>query len=402
MAYKYCALDNSSQLITGFVDANDEAAAEEALVQQGYRVLTLKVFRAVPSLEKLMPSFFRVKTGQVIIMSRQLAALLEAGIDIVAAIEILKEQAPSGPLKTLFGEIVVKLRAGDQLGSVLSLYPSIFPSTCLRMIEVGEQTGNLEGALRQVSAYLEKQREAAKKLSKALMYPTFVAVVAVVVVILLLVLVLPAMAGLFTNLSAKLPLPTRILLGTSTFLRNNYLVILLSVGAIAVLTLFRLRNPSGRKQLDGFLLKVPVLGNIIVYSDVARFAGTVSTLLQAGVTISVSTELGANACKNKVIKGSLEEVNKEMLQGHGLSGPLARTNLFPPMLIQMVRVGEETGGLNSTLSVVASVYEKEVEEKFQTLLAMVEPSLTVAISIIVGFIALSVIMPIYSVLGTIQ
>lgn len=402
MAYKYSALDASSQLVSGYVDASDEVAAEEALGQQGYRVLTLKAHKPVPALEKLMPSFFRVKAGQIIIMSRQLAALLEAGIDIVAAIEILKEQAPSGSVKSLFDDMVKKLRAGNQLGVVLRQFPAVFPPTYVKMIEVGEQTGNIEGALKQASAYIEKQREAGKKLSKALMYPGFVGGVAVVVVILLMVLVLPAMSGMFASLGAELPLPTRMLMATSGFLKTNILVLLLIIAALGVLLYIRLRSKEGRRQLDGILLKIPVLGNIIIFTEIARFAGTVSILLQAGVTVSASAELGASTCKNKVIKEALEKATEELLQGHGLSGPLSRAKLFPSMLIQMVRVGEETGSLNSTLSVVANAYETEVNERSQAMLAMLEPALTVAISILVGFIAISVIMPIYSILGTIK
>lgn len=402
MAYKYSALDVSSRVVTGRIDVADEAEAEEVLSQQGYRLLTLKAFRTAQPLEQLMPTFFKVKTGQVIVFSKQLASLLEAGIDIIAAVEILQEQASSKPLKRLFADILKQLRAGNQLSRVLHQHRSIFPQTYLGMIEVGEKTGSIEGALRQASAFLEKQMEAVKKLSKALMYPSFVTGVAIVVVILLLVMVLPAISGIFKTMGADLPLPTKILMATSSFLRDNYLIIVILTVGVGVFVVVRFRSVKGRRQIDGLLLKVPVLGNLIKYSEIARFADTMSTLLQAGVTVSSSADMGASSCKNKVIKEAVTKATYQLLQGHGLSGPLSKTKLFPSMLIQMVRVGEETGSLSSTLAVVANFYETEVNERTEALFAMLEPSLTIAIAGIVGFIAISVIMPIYSILGSIQ
>lgn len=402
MPYRYSALTASGQLVAGKIDAGDETAAEEALSQAGYRVLTLKASMAMPALEKLMPTYFGVKPGQVINLSRQLAALLEAGIDIVTAVEILNEQPPSGPMRRMLMEITKKLREGSQLGSALGHYPMAFSSTYRKMVEIGEQTGCLEETLRQAATYLEKQREAVKKITRALAYPSMVVGVAVVVVILLVTLVLPAMAGLFANLGAQLPLPTRILMATTFFLRSNFLGLIIGIAAVGIFLLFLLRRPAGRQRLDWLQLKLPLVGTILLYSEVSRFADTMSILLKAGVSVSDSAELGTSCCKNRIVKDVVKSAADELLQGHGLSGPLKRSKLFPPMLVQMVRVGEETGSLDSTLAVVAATYEAEVDERSQAMLSLLEPALTLAIAVVVGFIAMSVIMPIYSVLGSIK
>ncbi|MBI4287739.1 MAG: type II secretion system F family protein [Chloroflexi bacterium] len=402
MPYKYTALSVEGHLRSGHIDAEDETSAEEALSQAGYRVLTLKTFKTAPPVDTLFPSFFGVKSGQVIGFSKQLASLLEAGIDIVKAMEIVGEQTPSGAMARILKEMQEKLQGGSPLSAVLNQYPNVFGPTYRKMVEVGEQTGCLEAALKQAAGYMEKQREAAKKIGKALVYPCIVTGVAVVVVVLLIVLVLPAMAGLFTSLGAQLPLPTRALIAGGNFVKTNYLIVILAIAAMVGLVYSWMRRPVGRRKVDRMLLRMPAFGPVILYGEISRFAGTMATLLRAGVTVAESAQLATGACRNGVIKEAVKNATEELMQGRGLSRPLARSGVFPAMMIQMVRVGEETGSLDNTLSVVAASYETEATERSQALIAMLEPALTVGIAVAVGFIALSVVMPIYSVLGSIK
>lgn len=402
MRYKYMASTASGQAVGGTIDASEEAAAEKALNEAGYRLLTLKPLKSHPSLEKLFPSLFGVKSGEVIALSRQLATLLESGIDMVAAVEILSQQASSKPAAKMFSQIAESLRGGSTLGTALGQYPAVFPTTYRRMVEVGEQTGAPDEALRQAAMCLDKQRQSAKKVQAALVYPAMVTGMAVLVAIVLVVAVLPPMVEMFVSLNAELPLPTRVLIGSSSFINAHFIEMLLAAAGGTGFLVFFLRRPNGRRQLDRLLLRLPLMGRILLYSDLSRFARTMSTLLKSGIAMSESIELATGSCKNRIICEALANATRELLQGEGLSAPLSRAKLFPPLLVQMVRVGEETGHLDSNLAAVADSYEAETGERTQALIATMEPTLTLAIAVVVGFIAISVVMPMYSMLGSIE
>ena len=402
MRYKYLAATASGLLAAGTLDASEETAAEKALAQAGYRLLTLQAIKPPPSLETLFPSLFGVKSAEVISLSRQLATLLASGIDVVTAVDILGEQAPAGPLKRMLREIAENLRGGSSLGAALARYPAVFSPTFRRMVEMGEQTGAPEEALEQAAANMERQRQATRKVMQAMLYPSMVIGMAVLVAIVLVVVVLPPLTRMFTSLGAQLPLPTRMLIALTSFLHAHFLE-LMALGGAGVVGLFLcLRTPGGRRRRDQLMLRLPLLGRILLYHELSRFARTVSTLLQAGLTMSESIKLATGSCSNRRVRQALESATAELLQGGGLSGPLSRTKLFPSMMVQMVRVGEETGRLDANLAVLAGAYETEAAEKTQALIATLEPLMTVAVAVLVGFIALSVILPMYTMMGSIK
>jgi len=299
-------------------------------------------------------------------------------------------------------EIVGSLRGGDPLASAMSRYPAAFSTTYRRMVEIGEQVGAPEEALKHAAACMEKQKQSAKKIMQAMLYPSIVTGMAILVGIILVVVVLPPMVRMFTNLQVQLPLPTRILIAVTSFVNGHILELLLASAAGTVLLVALVRRPEGRRQLDRLLLRLPVLGKILLYSELSRFARTMSTLLQAGVTMSESISLATGSCTNRIITQALDAIASELLQGAGMAGPMTRTKLFPPMLAQMVRVGEETGRLDSNLLIVAECYDTIASERTQTMISTIEPALTLAIAVVVGFIALSVILPMYSLMGSIS
>ena len=401
MAYKYIAYGENKRIVRGSMEAASESAVEEALEHQGYQLISLKAVAAGPTLEQMLPSLFRIRAGDVIAFSRQLTTLLEAGIGILAAVGMLQEQASNRRFKRVLDSVIDDLRAGTPFSAALARHPRVFPQLYQRMVEVGERTGEPEAALKQVTDYMERENAASKKLGRAMIYPVMILVMAIAVVMLLITVALPPMVDMFDSLDTDLPLTTRILIGTVNFVSVNKITLLLAGGALGALAIICFRRPEIRLALDRLLLRVPIIGSISLQGEVARLSRVMSALVRGGLALPETMELAADTARNRAVKQALTEVQEELLLGQGLSGPMSQIRLFPPVLVQMVKVGEETGTLDSTLVTVADFYEAEAQAKTDAFISLIEPLMTAGIALLVGFIALSVITPMYSIMGEI-
>jgi type IV pilus assembly protein PilC len=270
-----------------------------------------------------------------------------------------------------------------------------------RLIEVGERTGNLEMVLRQLAIYLEKEEQLSRKIKGAITYPAFVLVLAIGVVLLLMFVALPPLMDLFASFGAELPLPTRILMAITGFVTSNVIGLLGGIGGAIVVGVLFIRTEAGHWFLDRLMLRIPLISQITIQGAVARMARSMSSLLKAGIPIPEILRMVIRTQSNRVIKAGLQRVEQELLQGHGLSEPLATEPLFPRMLVQIVRVGEETGSLEGNMETLAAFYEDEVDRVVKALTDAIQPALTLFIGGIVGFVAISVIMPMYTLIGTI-
>lgn len=401
MAYKYIAYGENKRIVRGSIEAASESAVEEALEHQGYQLISLKAVAAGPTLEQMLPSLFQIRAGDVIAFSRQLTTLLEAGIGILAAVGMLQEQASNRRFKRVLDSVIDDLRAGTPFSAALARHPRVFPQLYQRMVEVGERTGEPEAALKQVTDYMERENAASKKLGRAMIYPVMILVMAIAVVMLLITVALPPMVDMFDSLDTDLPLTTRILIGTVNFVSVNKITLLLASGALGALAIICFRRPEIRLALDRLLLRVPIIGSISLQGEVARLSRVMSALVRGGLALPETMELAADTARNRAVKQALTEVQEELLLGQGLSGPMSQIRLFPPVLVQMVKVGEETGTLDSTLVTVADFYEAEAQAKTDAFISLIEPLMTAGIALLVGFIALSVITPMYSIMGEI-
>lgn len=402
MSYRYVAFDSDGRRVEGQIEVGTEAAAEEALWEQGLTVAKLMPARPRQTLATLFPTFFGVKRRDLIIFSRQLATLLESGINILRALRLLTQQASRRAMREVLEEIVASLDRGQAFSAALAQHPLAFSELYARSIAVGERTGNLEDVLRQMATYLEKEQALLRKLRDALSYPLFVLVVAVGVVVLMLTVALPPMVDLFESFGAELPLPTRILIAASRFASAYGVYVLFGGLVLAALFAWWSGRPSGRRLRDATLLRMPVVGKVILQGQIARFARTTSTLIRAGLPLAEVMTLVIQTIDNVVVAEALERGRAALLAGQGLSGPLAAERLFPPLLAQMVRVGEETGTLEENLDTLVNFYEEEVDRSVQLLTAMAEPALTIVVAAVVGFIAVSMVMPMYSILSEIK
>ncbi|MFC2071415.1 type II secretion system F family protein [Chloroflexota bacterium] len=398
--YRYEATNSQGKLLKGTIKAATEIEAERLLIAQGNLPINIEVVPSMFSLEEALPSLFKIKPRDVIVFSRQLATLLRSGISLLPSMEILQgQETTSRAFKTVLGSMVNDLGTGGSFTQSLIKHPTAFNEIYCRTIAVGEQTGNLEMVLQQMADYLEKQGAIAGKIGKALSYPIMIMGVAVIVVVILMTVVLPQLMGVFSSMGVELPLPTRILMGISNTLTTYPLYFVVGGSVLAALVLWLVKQPTGQRILDRVMLTAPLIGTPTLMSELARFSRTMSVLIGTGLSLQEITELLPQSSKNRVIRDALHQINERLILGEGLSEPMSRIDIFPPLLVQMVAVGEESNTLDFTLGVVADFYETTADEKMSAMVGMITPISTIGIALLVGFIAISVLMPMYSLTG---
>jgi type IV pilus assembly protein PilC len=399
MIYQYIATSESGEIVKGRITADGEEAINQILGFAGYRLINLRPYVPFLSAGKIMAQLFPIKQADIILFFRQLALLLESGISIVTALELLQGQIAKQSLKKVIGEIIGDIRGGNQLSVAMSRHPEIFPPLTCRTLSIGEQSGSLETMLRQMADYMEKEVNTRKGIKGALLYPAIAGVVAIGVVGILMFFVLPAFADLYGSLNAQLPALTRILMDTSEILRKYALHILLGIIIAVVTFIAYARTADGKYKLNELMLKLPQLGKINLLNELSRCCRSISLLFAAGLPLTDIMPLVIQGSNNRVVAQALYNVQTDMLKGEGLAKPMAKNPIFLPMMVQMVKVGEETGSLDATLIAVAQNFEAEATEKTKTLIGMIPPIMTIVIAGFVGLIALSMVSAMYSIYG---
>lgn len=399
MEFQYIAYTSDRKLVKGKLSATDEGAAASLLSYGGYQLVSLKTITPFFNTGSLLGRFFRIKSREIIMFSRQLALLLESGTDIVTALELLQSQATNRSLRGIVGEIASDIRGGTSLSSALSKHPRAFPEIYHRTIAAGEQGGNLEIVLRQMADYLERSLNTEKKIKGALSYPLMLAGVAIVVVVIIVVFVMPTFIGLYSAFDVKLPAATQLLINLSDWLIQYGLFLLLAVAAVVILGYTYIRTPAGRYQWDKMMLTLPVVGRINVLSELGRSCRTMALLFKVGLPLPEIMSLVIHGSNNKAMVAALTGVQQELIRGQGLSKPMAKNPLFLPLMVQMVGVGEETGNLDNTLTTVAQSYEVEADDRTSSAVGLIQPAMIITIAVVIGFIAVSLLSAMYSIYG---
>jgi type IV pilus assembly protein PilC len=399
MIYQYIACSETGEIVKGRISAEGEDAVTQIISFAGYRLINLRPYIPFLSAGKLMSQLFPIKQTDIILFFRQLALLLESGVSIVTSLELLEGQITKHSLKKVIGEIIADIRGGSQLSVAMSRHPEIFTPLNCRTLSIGEQSGNLETMLRQVADYMEKEMATRKGIKGALLYPAIAAVVAIGVVGILMFFVLPAFANLYGSLGAQLPFLTRTLIDFSQILRAHALHILLGIVIVAAGFIAYIRTQDGKYKLNVLMLKLPQLGRINLLNELSRCCRSISLLFAAGLPLTDIMPLVIQGANNRVVAQALHGVQADMLKGEGLARPMAKNPVFLPMMVQMVKVGEETGSLDATLTAVAQNFEAEAAEKTKTLIGLIPPLMTIIIAGFVGLIALSMVSAMYSIYG---
>jgi type IV pilus assembly protein PilC len=399
MNFSYVAYGKDKKMVKGKLSATNQTAAAKLLSYGGYRVLSIKPITSFIDMERLRSVFAQVNPKEITMFSRQLALLLESGTDIVASLELLQGQVTNRTLRRVIGEVVSDIRSGNPLSAALMKHPRVFPQMYARTIAAGERGGNLEVVLRQMAEFIERRILTEKRIKSALTYPVIVAVVAVIVVALLVAFVLPTFTELYSSFGTEQPMMTAIFLNVSNWAIDYGLYVLIGLIAVVIATILYSRTPSGSYQIGKMSLRLPVIGRILVLSELSRTCRTISLLFRVGLPLPDVLTMASQGTNNKVVSGALEEVRRELIRGQGLAKPMSQNPLFLPLMVQMASVGEGTGNLDHTLSTVAESYEMEADDRTTAAVGLIQPIMTVAIGLVVGFIALSLMSAMYSMYG---
>jgi type IV pilus assembly protein PilC len=343
-----------------------------------------------------------VKQKEIAIFTRQFSVMIDAGLPLVQCLEILGSQQKNRVFQKVLFEVRQDVESGSTLADSLRRHPKVFNDLFCNMIAAGEAGGILDTILQRMSTYIEKRVKLQAAVRSAMIYPVAVVTIAVGVVVIILWKVIPTFAALFEGLGAQLPLPTRITIAVSHFLGRYMWLIVLLMGAGAFGLFQYHRTHKGKRQIDGIILKLPVLGMLQRKIAVARFCRTLGTLLTSGVPILDGLEITARTSGNSIVEDAIMATRKSIEEGKTIAQPLEETDVFPPMVIQMISVGEQTGALDAMLSKIADFYEDEVDEAVENLMSLLEPVMILFLGVMIGGIVISMYMPMFSLIGKIS
>lgn len=402
MQYRYEAYSSTGQVLRGTLEAPTREQAEARLWQAELRVVSLARQREPLTLETLVPTLFGVKTQHVIDFTRQLSTLLESGIPLTQALAMLRNRVNKVTLRSIIDQVRQDLEQGISFSDACSRHPNFFPPLFLRLIRIGEETGSMEQMLRQTADYVEKEMNTVRRVRKSLNYPIVVLVISAGAIALLVNLVVPALSNLFKEFGSDLPIQTQILLNATSFLQVAGPYVAAAVGSGLGLGYVATRRPAGRLVWDRFLLGMPLLGAIVYYGTLARLGRTMAILLRSGLSTMDSLAILVSSPQNMVFAHALVRVQGAVIVGRSLSEAFGEEAIFDPLLRQMVSVGEESGRLEQNMDALALFYEGEMERAMAAMTGALEPALIMVAGGLVGFIAISIITPIYSVIGQIE
>jgi type IV pilus assembly protein PilC len=338
----------------------------------------------------------RIKDRDIIVFTRQFASMYNAGIPIVQSLDIMSKQTENKTLRVIVGQVKGDVESGITLADAMKKYPKAFDDLYVNLVAAGETGGVLDSVLQRLAIYIEKAMKLKKKVKGAMIYPSVVMFIAVLVVAIIMIFVIPVFAKVFGDMGVALPLPTQLVIGLSNFLSGigGLILFFIIVGAFIAFRQYR-KTSAGHMATDRLFLKIPVIGNLIRKVAVARFARTLGTLITSGVPILDGLDICAKSAGNKVVEKVVFEVRKDVAAGKTVSEPLAKSDVFPPMVVQMISIGESTGSLDQMLSKVADFYDDEVDDSVQNLTVLLEPVLMVFLGTVIGFIVIALYLPIF-------
>jgi type IV pilus assembly protein PilC len=400
-SFVYTARNPAGQIIKGSVNAANKDSASQALVNQGLSPILIKLEgkEGTAGRKGILKFGGKVKSRDLVIFTRQLSTMVSAGVPLARSLATLQAQSESKKLKEQLGAVVKDVESGIALADALEKHPTTFSAIYVNMVRAGEAGGILDDIMKKLALQEEKDASIRSKVKSATTYPLVLLIITIMAFFVLTIFVVPKIGDLVTNLggpNAKLPPQTSAMLAVSKFIRHQwYLVAAIFIGGPIFLNRWR-KTPAGKKKFDAFILKVPVLKIIITKVAIARFARIFASLMGAGVSVLESLQVTAQAIGNSVIEQELLRAAREVKEGKQLSQPLSESKLFPPIVSQMLRVGEETGQTDTILIKVADFYEEEVDSVVNSLSSILEPIMIVVMGAMVGLIAASVIGPITS------
>jgi type IV pilus assembly protein PilC len=401
-AYAYSAINAEGVELSGQIHAPDLEAAREQLRMRGLLAQMLDELPAEGE-EGVRTVFKKIKPKSLQIFSRQFATMIDAGLSVVSALVILEEQTEDKYLATIISELRADVEGGLLLSQAMARHPKIFSRLYIAMVEAGEAAGILDQVLDRAAYQIEKETRLKRRVKGAMIYPTMVLIFATLVLIGMLLFLVPIFVDIFKSLGGDLPMLTQYVVAASNFLRNEWMFFFPAVG-VAFFGIRRLkRTEQGRRVWDRMKLKIPMkIGSVVLKVTMARFSRTLATLVAAGVDIIKALEITGQTAGNWVVEEALADVRAKVHEGVPIAEPLVENPVFPPMVGHMVRIGEETGELETMLSKIADFYEDEVDSAVQSLTAIIEPVMMIAVGLVVGIIIISMYLPMFKMLTLVK
>ena len=401
--YAYRVRDRQGKLLGGTLEADSEQAVVAKLRQLGYAPVSIEAEKGAGlKAEVRLPGSGRVKLKDLAVFSRQFATMINSGLSLLRALTILGEQTANKKLAQIIVLVRAEVEKGISLSAAMAKHPKVFNRLYVSMVRAGEIGGFLDQVLVQVAETFEKEVALRGKIKSAMTYPVVVFIMVVGIVAAMLVFIVPTFEGLYESLGGKLPLPTQLLINASNILRKFFLLV---IGAVGVLV-FAFRRwkatQKGRYAVDKFKLKVKVFGPLFHKTALSRFSRTLSTLIRSGVPILQALEIVGETVNNAVISRAVHDVQDSVREGESLATPLSKHATFPPMVVQMMAVGEETGALEVMLAKVADFYDQEVEAAVASLTSLIEPILIAVMGAAVGGMVVALYMPLFNIINLVK
>src|SRR6185312_4220695 len=393
--FAYTARTLAGELKTASMDAPNRDEVVAQLKRQ--RLIVVKVDE-----EKGKKQRGKIKTKDIVVFTRQFSTMINAGLPLVQALDILSKQSESKALKDVTRQLVYDVESGHTVADALRRHPRVFTDLYVNMVAAGEAGGILDTILMRLASFLEKNDALVGKVKSAMVYPAVIMSVAAIAVTILLIFVIPVFKTMFDSVNMALPLPTRVVIGLSAFLRHYWWALGIAIGGSVYMLRNYYRTSSGKLNIDRTMLRMPVLGDLLRKAAVSRFTRTLGTLISSGVSILDGLEITAKTAGNRVIHDAIMEARSSIAGGDTIAAPLQKSAVFPPMVISMIAVGEQTGGLDEMLSKIADFYDEEVDAAVSGLLSLLEPVMIVFLGVVVGGMVVAMYLPIFDMINAVQ
>ncbi len=399
--YQYKAMNTQGDIVQGRYNGKDQNDILTMLRDNQYYPIKISKVKEEKGLSGIV-LFKKIKHKDLAVFARQFHTMLNAGVTIIQCLDILRRQTENKKFANVIDDIYENVQKGETLSEALKRHSQVFPEIFIYMIEAGEASGTLEEIMGRIAVNFEKDIVVQNKIKTAMVYPTALIIITVLVVIFLLTSIFPMFVGMFTGSGMELPGPTRFLLGLSDAIKTYWYIILIATAASIYIVRRFLGTKEGRLTFDNLKLTLPVLKTMLIKIYTSRFTRTLSTLLVSGISLLQAMEIVSKVIGNSVVEKAINDVKDELRQGHDLAGPIKRMELFPPMVDSMIKIGEESGTLDSILDRTADYYDEEVEAAIKKMTSMLEPLLIVVMAVIIGFIVIAMVIPMFDMLNTLQ
>lgn len=400
--YVYQGRDRTGKIVSGEKEGKNETILIAFLRQQGIIPISIRIKPKQVNLSTLFFLRQKVKAEEIVVFTRQLSTMINAGLPIVQCLVILEEQTENKRFAKVIKEIRTAVEGGSTLAEALSKHPAVFEQLFVPMIEAGEVGGVLDVVLNRLAGYLEKANALKKKVKGAMVYPMFVSIFALIMIVVMMICIIPTFKTMFEDFEAKLPFLTQALLNISDFTKKFFVFIAIAFfGLIQSFNAYK-KTAHGMKQIDKISLFLPIFGKLLRKVAIAKFTRTLGTLISSGVSILDSLAITAKTAGNKIIEGAILKSRLEIQEGKTIAEPLKNTKVFPQMVCQMIAVGEETGALDEMLNKIADFYDQEVNATVEILTSILEPIMLILLGLVVGIVIIALFLPILTLVGSMK